>query len=51
MSGKVTIEYDACVVVEVEGDRLSDLNCFGWLRTLSIPIIYGNVRNGVVGFF
>lgn len=28
MSGKVTIEYDACVVVEAEGDRLSDLNCF-----------------------
>ena len=26
MSGKVTIEYDACVVVESDGDRLSDLN-------------------------
>lgn len=23
-----SIEYDACVVVEKEGDRLSDLNCF-----------------------
>ena len=30
MSGKVTIEYDACVVVESDGDRLSDLNCF-WM--------------------
>lgn len=32
MSGKVTIEYDACVVVESEGDRLSDLNCF-WMAS------------------
>lgn len=32
MSGKVTIEYDACVVVEKEGDRLSDLNCF-WMAS------------------
>ena len=32
MSGKVTIEYDACVVVEAEGDRLSDLNCF-WMAS------------------
>ena len=32
MSGKVTIEYDACVVVENEGDRLSDLNCF-WMAS------------------
>ena len=30
MSGKVTIEYDACVVSETEKDRLSDLNCF-WM--------------------
>lgn len=27
-----TIEYDACVVMECEGDRLSDLNCF-WMAT------------------
>lgn len=48
MSGKVTIEYDACVVVESDGDRLSDLNCF-WMahQTLNIPIIYGNEKNGV----
>ena len=32
MSGKVTIEYDACVVVENEKDRLSDLNCF-WMAS------------------
>lgn len=32
MSGKVTIEYDACVVDEAEGDRLSDLNCF-WMAS------------------
>lgn len=32
MSGDVTIEYDACVVVEGEGDRLSDLNCF-WMAS------------------
>lgn len=32
MSGKVTIEYDACVMDEAEGDRLSDLNCF-WMAS------------------
>lgn len=32
MSGRVTIEYDACVVVKREGDRLSDLNCF-WMAS------------------
>ena len=32
MKGKVTIEYDACVVDEAEGDRLSDLNCF-WMAS------------------
>lgn len=32
MSGNVTIEYDACVVVEDEKDRLSDLNCF-WMAS------------------
>lgn len=32
MSGKVTIEYDACVVSETEKDRLSDLNCF-WMAS------------------
>ena len=32
MSGKVTIEYDAQVVVENENDRLSDLNCF-WMAS------------------
>lgn len=32
MTGKVTIEYDACVVIEKEGDRLSDLNCF-WMAS------------------
>ena len=51
MSGRVTIEYDACVVVEKEGDRLSDLIAFGWLRTPSILIIYGNVRSGVAESF
>ena len=30
MSGKTTIEYDACVVVKNDADRLSDLNCF-WM--------------------
>ena len=30
LKGRVTIEYDACVVVENENDRLSDLNCF-WM--------------------
>lgn len=31
MNGNVTIEYDACVMDEgIEGDRLSDLNCF-WM--------------------
>ena len=32
MSGRTTIEYDACVVLEKEGDRLSDLNCF-WMAS------------------
>ena len=32
MSGKVTIEYDACVISETEKDRLSDLNCF-WMAS------------------
>lgn len=32
MSGKVTIEYDACVVSETGKDRLSDLNCF-WMAS------------------
>ena len=32
MKGDVTIEYDACVVMENEGDRLSDLNCF-WMAS------------------
>ena len=32
MKGRVTIEYDACVVVENENDRLSDLNCF-WMAS------------------
>jgi len=32
MSGRLTIEYDACVVIEKEGDRLSDLNCF-WMAS------------------
>uniref|UniRef100_UPI0035A57EC0 exo-rhamnogalacturonan lyase family protein n=2 Tax=uncultured Bacteroides sp. TaxID=162156 RepID=UPI0035A57EC0 len=32
MSGKVTIEYDACVVNETKEDRLSDLNCF-WMAS------------------
>lgn len=51
MSGKVTIEYDACVVVEAEGDRLSDLNCFWMASDLNTPIISGNVRNGVMASF
>ena len=32
MSGRVTIEYDARVVIREEGDRLSDLNCF-WMAS------------------
>lgn len=32
MSGNVTIEYDACVMDEKPGDRLSDLNCF-WMAS------------------
>ncbi len=28
LTAPVTVEYDACVVVENDGDRLSDLNCF-----------------------
>ena len=40
MSGKVTIEYDACVVNEGEGDRTSDLNCF-WMA--SDPKYPGNL--------
>ena len=50
MSGRVTIEYDACIVVEKEGDRLSDLNCF-WMA--SDPTCPDNIwkrekwRNGI----
>lgn len=50
MNGRATIEYDACVVVEKEGDRLSDLNCF-WMA--SDPICPDNIwkrekwRNGI----
>ena len=50
MNGRATIEYDACVVVEKEGDRLSDLNCF-WMA--SDPIYPDNIwkrekwRNGI----
>ena len=50
MNGRVTIEYDACVVVEKEGDRLSDLNCF-WMA--SDPAYPDNIwkrekwRNGI----
>ncbi len=32
LTGPVTIEYDACIVMEREDDRLSDLNCF-WMAT------------------
>ncbi len=32
LAGNVTIEYDACVVMESSDDRLSDMNCF-WLAT------------------
>lgn len=32
MHGSIIIEYDACVVVENENDRLSDLNCF-WMAS------------------
>lgn len=50
MNGRVTIEYDACIVVEKEGDRLSDLNCF-WMA--SDPTYPDNIwkrekwRNGI----
>ncbi len=32
MRGRVTIEYDACVMTDRPGDRLSDLNCF-WMAS------------------
>ena len=32
MKGDITIDYDACIVDEKKGDRLSDLNCF-WMAT------------------
>ncbi|MCD8310434.1 MAG: DUF6250 domain-containing protein [Prevotellaceae bacterium] len=32
MAGRVTIEYDACVMKETDADRLSDLNCF-WMAS------------------
>ncbi|MCD8292897.1 MAG: DUF6250 domain-containing protein, partial [Prevotellaceae bacterium] len=32
MAGRVTIEYDACIMKETDADRLSDLNCF-WMAT------------------
>lgn len=32
MKGNVTVEYDACVMEENPGDRLSDLNCF-WMAS------------------
>ena len=32
MKGNVTVEYDACVMEEKPGDRLSDLNCF-WMAS------------------
>lgn len=41
MGGDVTIEYDACVVVENDSDRLSDLNCF-WMA--SDPMYPDNIR-------
>ncbi len=41
MSGNVTIEYDACVLDQKEGDRLSDLNCF-WMA--SDPKFPDNIR-------
>lgn len=41
MSGDVTIEYDACVMVEgKEGDRLSDLNCFWMASDPKYPTIW-----------
>ena len=50
MSGNVTIEYDACVVVEGKpGDRLSDLNCFWMASDPKASDIWKrmNWRNGV----
>lgn len=50
MSGNTTIEYDACVVVENDSDRLSDLNCF-WMA--SDPLFPDSIlaradwRNGI----
>ncbi len=50
LSAPISIEYDACVVVEGESDRLSDLNCF-WMA--SDPAAGGDIwkreqwRNGV----
>ena len=41
MSGDVTIEYDACVVMENNDDRLSDLNCF-WMA--SDPMYPADIR-------
>ena len=49
MSGNVTIEYDACVVVENENDRLSDLNCFWMASDPRAEDIWENIdgRGGV----
>lgn len=50
MSGNVTIEYDACVVVDGKpGDRLSDLNCFWMASDPNASDIWKRMswRNGV----
>lgn len=51
MSGKVTIEYDACVVVESDGDRLSDLNCFWMASDPQYPDNLWKRENGVAVYF
>lgn len=45
ISGNVTIEYDACVVVEDESDRLSDLNCFWMASDPRAADIWENMDN------
>ena len=50
MRGDVTIEYDACVVMEDDDDRLSDLNCFWMASDPKFPddiMARADWRNGV----
>ena len=44
MKGNVTIEYDACVMMQNTGDRLSDLNCFWMASDPSASDIWKNEK-------